>query len=106
MINTIFFLFALFPVVLGLGFILKPRKIKRIQAWFRKKMERCEMRLFKAHKRVGALFMLFGFLMVYTYFQPIWIYNMFVIGRIVMGVLFPDAFQEVQQVDATPMVCI
>ncbi len=106
MINTLFLLFALGPIVLGLGFILKPRKMKKIQAWFRKKMERFEMKLFKAHKKVGTCFVLMGFLMVYTYFQPIWIYHMFLVARIVMGVLFPGAFEQVQQVEATPMVCI
>jgi hypothetical protein len=106
MINTLFFVFAIFPIAVGMGFILKPRKMKRIQAWFRKRMERFENSLFKAHKKVGLVFVLMGMLMVYTYFQPVWVYNMFVAARLVMGVLFPDMMQNFQQVEATPMVCI
>lgn len=106
MINTLFFGIALFPILLGLGFILKPRKMKKIQAWFRKKLERFELFIFKSHKKVGVGFVLMGLLMVYTYFQPVWIYNMFMIARVVMGVVFPDMMDQVQQVEATPMVCI
>jgi hypothetical protein len=106
MINTIFFGMALFPILLGLAFILKPRKMKKIQAWFRKKLERFEMAVFKAHKKVGVCFVLVGVVMVYTYFQPVWIYNMFLIARVVMGMVFPEMMDQVQQVEATPMVCI
>ena len=106
MINTVFFIVALTPIVVGLGFLLKPRKMKKLQAWFRKRMEKFEVLLFKSHKKVGVAFVLMGMVMVYTYFQPIWVYNMFVAARVVMGVFFPEMMPEFQPVEATPMVCI
>ena len=106
MINTLFFIMALSPMIAGLGFILKPRKMKKMQSWFRKKMERFETVLFKAHKKVGVAFVLLGMVMVYTYFQPIWVYNMFVAAQVVMGVFFPDMMPDFQPVEATPMICI
>lgn len=106
MINTLFLVAGLIPMGIGLGYILKPRKMKRMQAWYRKKLERLEIRTFKAHRKVGLAFMALGTLMLFTYFQPVWIYNMFIAARIVMGVLFPEVFQEFQPVQAIPMVCI
>lgn len=106
MISTLFLVMALIPMSLGLGFILAPRKMKKTQAWFRKRLEKVEVRFYKAHRKVGLGFLGLGCLMLFTYFQPIWIYNMFVAARIVMGVLFPETFQEFQQVQAVPMVCI
>ncbi|HSA60417.1 MAG TPA: hypothetical protein VLJ37_12125 [bacterium] len=106
MISTLFLVIALFPVMIGLGYILTPRKMKKIQAWFRKRLEKVEVRFYKAHRKVGLGFLGLGCLMLFTYFQPIWIYNMFVAARIVMGVFFPEAFQEFQPVQAIPMVCI
>jgi len=105
MINTIFLLSSLVPFAVGMGYILKPKKMKKLQAWFRKKIEKFETHVYKRHRVVGLGFVAMGLMMVYTYFQPIWVYNMFVISRVVMGVFFPEMFQ-VQQVDVTPMVCI
>ncbi len=106
MISTLFLVLALIPMSAGLGYILTPRKMKKMQAWFRKKLEKVEARFYKAHRKVGLGFLALGSLMLFTYFQPIWIYNLFVAARIVMGVFFPEAFQDFQPVEAIPMVCI
>lgn len=107
MINTLFFIVALTPIFIGLGFILKPKKMKKMQAWLRKKVEKVENRLLKSHKKVGFAFVFLGMVMVYTYFQPIWVYNMFIAARVVMGVFFPTMMPaDFQPVEATPMVCI
>jgi hypothetical protein len=106
MIHTLFLGLALAPMVIGLGYILKPRMMKKVQAWFRKRMEKVEVRFYKSHRAVGLGFMAMGSLMLFTYFQPIWVYNLFVAARIVMGVFFPEAFQDFQPVEAIPMVCI
>lgn len=105
-INTIFLLSAFVPLTFGLGYLFRPKKVKKFQAGVRKRLEKVENRLYKRHRFFGLCFTTMGLMIVYTYFQPIWIYNMFVIARVVMGVLFPEAFQDVQQVQATPMVCI
>lgn len=105
-INTIFLLSAFVPLILGLGYLFRPKKMKKLQAWFRKKIEKMDTRVYKHRRAMGFGMVSLGLMMIYTYFQPIWIYNMFVIARVVMGVLFPEAFQDVQQVQATPMVCI
>jgi len=91
---------------LGLGYVLAPRKMKKTQAWFRKKLEKIEVRCYKSHRTVGLGFLALGSVMIFTYFQPVWIYNMFVAARMVMGVFFPETFNEFQQVEAVPMVCI
>lgn len=106
MISTLFLVMALVPMAVGLGYILAPRKMKKLQAWFRKRLEKIEVRFYKSHRKVGLGFMALGSLLLFTYFQPIWIYNLFVATRIVMGVFFPEAFQQFQPVEATPMVCI
>jgi uncharacterized protein YjeT (DUF2065 family) len=106
MISTLFLAMALTPMVIGLGYILKPRMMKRAQAWFRKRLEKVEARFYKSHRAVGLGFMALGSLMLFTYFQPVWVYNLFVAARIVMGIFFPETFQEFQQVEAVPMVCI
>ena len=106
MISTFFLVMALIPMTAGLGYILAPRKMKKMQAWFRKRLEKVETRFYKSHRTVGLGFMALGSVMLFTYFQPVWIYNMFIAARIVMGVFFPEAFQEFQPVEATPMVCI
>jgi uncharacterized protein YjeT (DUF2065 family) len=107
MFNTLFFVVAISPIVVGLGYILKPKKMKKVQAWFRKKAEKFENRLLKSHKKVGFAFVALGMVMVYTYFQPIWVYNMVVAARVVIGVFFPEMMPaDFQPVEATPMVCI
>lgn len=106
MINTIFLLSSLIPLTIGLGYLFGPRKVLKIQTWFRKKQARFEKRLFKQHRMVGVGFTLIGLFVVYTYFQPVWIYDMFVVARYVVGLIFPEVFEQVRQVSATPMVCI
>jgi len=107
MFNTLFFIVALTPIIVGLGFILRPKKMKKLQAWSRKKLEKFENRLLKSHKKVGFAFVFLGLAMVYTYFHPVWVYNMFVAARVVIGVFFPEMMPaDFQPVEATPMVCI
>lgn len=106
MINTIFLMSGLFPLAIGVGYFFKPRKILKVQTWFRKKQEKFEKRLYKQHRKVGVCFALLGLFIVYTYFQPIWIYDMFVVARYFVDLLFPEVFEQVRQVSAMPMVCI
>lgn len=106
MIDTIFLLSSLFPLAIGVGYFFKPRKILKIQALFRKRLERFEKRLYKQRRKVGLCFTLLGFFIVYTYFHPVWIYDMFVVARYIVGLVFPEVFEQVRQVSVTPMVCI
>ena len=76
------------------------------RASFRKRLEKIEVRFYKSHRAVGLGFLALGSVMIFTYFQPIWLYNMFVAARIVMGIFFPEVFNDFQQVEAIPMVCI
>lgn len=105
MINSIFLITALIPFFVGIGYLFKPKTMKKVQGWFRKKIDKLDRYAYKRHRFVGFMFTAVGLMMIYTYFQPVWIYNVFVVARVVMSVLFPDVFQ-IQQVDATPMVCI
>lgn len=93
MINTIFLVWGLIPVAMGIGFIFRPRRMLKAQTNFRKRMEKMEKKLFKAHRATGLGFVLVGLILLLTYFHPVWIYNMFLVARVVIGLLFPHLFE-------------
>lgn len=93
MINTIFLFWGMLPVAVGLGFIFRPRKMVRMQTRFRKRMERMEKRFYKAHRATGLGLVLAGLVLLLTYFHPVWIYNMFLVARVVIGLFFPHLFE-------------
>lgn len=106
MINTIFLMSSLIPLAIGAAFFFRPRKVLKIQAKFRKRLEKAEKRLHKEHRKVGLCFGVMGAFIIYTYFQPIWIYSAFYVARVMMGLFFPEMFEPVQQVEALPTVFI
>ncbi len=106
MFNTIFLVSGLTPMVIGIGFLFRPRRMSRLQSRFRKRLERLERRLRRAHRVTGLAFLSVGFVMLLTYFYPVWVFNLFVVVRMVMGVFFPEMFEAIRPVDTTPMVCI
>lgn len=92
MVNTLFLFWGLIPVALGLGFIFRPRKMVRAQAKFRKRMEQLEKKLLKTHRTTGLALVLSGLVLILSYFHPVWIYNVFVVARLIAGLLFPGHF--------------
>lgn len=106
MFNTIFLFGGIFPLVTGVAYLFKPRKMLKIQTWLRKRQERLEKRLYKRHRVVGVCLTLLGLFVVCTCFQPVWIYDMFMIARYFVELMFPQVFEQMQQVSVTPMVCI
>jgi hypothetical protein len=101
--NGLFLLSSVIPLIIGMGYLLKPRKVLRFQARFRKKIEQVEKKMYKYHKRVGAYSLVVSFLMIYTYFRPLWIYHTILIARMIF---FPESFQATQPVKTTPMTCL
>ena len=94
MINTLFLTWGLIPILTGLGLIFRPRTVSRLQTQFRKKMEKMEKRLLKAHRATGLAFLILGSVLILSWFHPIWIYNAFLVVRIALGAFFPELFQK------------
>lgn len=92
MLNTFIFLWGLIPITLGMGFLFRPKKVARAQTRFRKRMEKMERRLFKAHRATGLAFILLGQILLLSWYYPVWIYHAFLLCRIVVGFLFPHLF--------------
>lgn len=93
MIDTIFLFWGLIPLTIGFGLIFRPKAVSKAQVKFRKRIERMEKRFFKAHRETGLSFVLLGVVLILTYFHPVWIYNMFVVARLLAGLFFPHLFQ-------------
>ena len=94
MINTIVLLWGLIPLTIGFSFIFRPKRMLSAQVSFRKRVERFEKRLFKAHRATGLAFVLLGLVLILTWFHPVWIYNMFLLARVVAGLFFPQFFRS------------
>lgn len=105
MTNLFFLLWGLVPVTIGFGFIFRPRRMAKAQVRFRQRMERMEKRFFKANRATGLAFVLLGTIFLLTYFHPVWIYNMFVVARLLAGLFFPELF-ETTVVEVVPTTWI
>ncbi len=105
MIGTLFLMFAAVPFTLGIGYLFRPRKMARIQSRYYKRLERAQKWFIKSHRLVGLGFVSMGFMVILTYFNPVWLYNAILVVRVVSGIFFPQVF-EPTQVEAIPMVCI
>lgn len=93
MANTLFFFWGLIPLTLGFGFIFRPKAVLKAHRAFEKRRGRLEKRLFRAHRATGLAFVLLGLVMFLSWFHPVWIYNLFVMARILVALFFPTAFQ-------------
>jgi fatty acid desaturase len=106
MIDAMMLIWGLIPVTIGFGFIFRPRKMAKAQARFRKRIENFEKKLFKAHRATGLAILLLGVMMVLTWFHPVWIYNLFVVARVLAGLFFPQLFQPSHVAQIIPTVWI
>ena len=103
---SIFALFlGLIPLTLGVGFLFHPRKVIQAQTRFRKRMEKFEKKLYKNYRATGLAFVLLAVIFLLTTFYPVWIFNLFLTTRIVVGLIFPHLFTPVI-VQATSLVYI
>ena len=93
MINTLVLIWGLIPVTIGFGFVFRPKKMVRVQKNFRKRIESFEKKLFKAHRTSGLSFILAGTVLLMSYFYPVWIFNAFLVTRVVVGAFFPHLFE-------------
>ncbi len=92
MTQALFFVWTLIPFSIGLGFLMRPKTMLKLQKKFRKRAESFEKRLFKAHRTTGLAFILVGLVFFLSAFYPVWIFNAFVVARLVTGFLFPHLF--------------
>lgn len=98
MTNLLCLTVGLIPLILGYHYIFKPRKMARVQTRFRKRIEKLEKRLIKAHRVTGLSYVLVGTVLLLTFFHPAWIYNGFLITRLALGFFFPNFFAPLSNV--------
>lgn len=84
--------------MMGLGFVFRPRMMMWLNKAYLARVKRLEKRLFKAHRATGLLMINVGLVILLTYFYPVWIYNCFLITRVVAGVFFPSLFEPARSV--------
>lgn len=106
MIDAVMLVWGLIPVTIGFSFIFRPKKMAKSQARFRRRIENFEKKLFKAHRATGLAFLLLGVVMVLTWFHPVWIYNVFVVVRLLAGLFFPQLFEPTEVATIIPTVWI
>lgn len=81
---------GLLPLMLGIGFIFRPRLMIKLEKGYSKRSKKLQKKLFKANRATGLFLFLIGFVVLLTYFYPIWIYNFFLITRILYLMVFPE----------------
>ena len=106
MVDTLFLMSGFVPLLIGLGLIFRPKKMMRVQAKFRKRMEKFEKQLYKAHRATGLGFLLLAVIILLNYFHPIWIFNLFLVTRLVAGLFFPQFFLQPTTTYIIPTVWI
>lgn len=94
MLNFLFLIWGLVPVGVGVGFLVRPRKMVQAQTRFRKKMEKLEKKLYKSHRSTGLFFVLLGVIFLVVALCPDWVSNAFVALRIFLGLVAPQLFQH------------
>lgn len=80
---------GLLPLMLGIGFIFRPRLMMKLGNGYSKRLKRLQKKLFKAHRATGLFLFLVGFVILLTYFYPVWIYNFFLVTRVLYLMVFP-----------------
>ena len=118
MINTLFFAWGLVPLLMGVSFIIGPKKTVQWQKSLRKKWDKSLrvvgkkfLRRRKAYKTPhspikGWAFVLLGTIFMTTLFQPQWLYNALFLARAVTYAIFPDFFQIQSPIQEVRVMCI
>ncbi|MBI4196295.1 MAG: hypothetical protein HY539_00575 [Deltaproteobacteria bacterium] len=91
--SILFLSCGFFPVLLGIGFIFKPKLMVRMEKAYTRQTQKLQRRLFKAHRATGLFFVLIGTVLTLSLFHPIWIYHCFLITRVIAGMIFPSLFE-------------
>ncbi len=99
--NTLILTWGLLPMFLGIGFVFKPELIARLEKAYAKQARRFQTRFFKAHRATGLGLILASVVILLSWFYPVWIFNCFLIARVVVGALFPSHFPPLQ---GTPII--
>ncbi len=93
-------------MVFGLGFIFRPKSVARLAKSYHSRAQRVQKKLIKANRATGLFFILIGQVLLLSWFHPVWIYNCFVVARVIAGVLFPSMFVPAQTAAVIPTVWI
>lgn len=106
MLNSFVLMIGFIPLLTGLGLIFRPKQVAKAQVKFRKRMEKFEKRFFKAHRSAGLGFILGSLVFLMSYFHPVWIFNSFLVVRLVSGLFFPQLYQHTNAVKIVPTMWI
>ena len=83
---------------LGFGFLFRPRQMARLHRAYAARIRRLQGRFVKAHRATGLLFLNASAVILLTWFYPVWIFNCFLIARVVAGAVFPSHFAPLHNV--------
>ncbi|MBI2081990.1 MAG: hypothetical protein HYT76_00325 [Deltaproteobacteria bacterium] len=81
---------GLLPLTWGMGLIFHPRWTLKLQKKYAKLPKRLQKKISKAHRASGLFLFLVGFVILLTYFYPVWIYNFFLVTRVLYLMVFPE----------------
>ena len=104
--DAIILTWGLLPMMLGLGFIFRPRSIAKLERAYAKRAVQLQKRAFKAHRATGLALLLASTVMLLSWFYPVWIFNCFLITRYVAGFIFPAHFETLQTAQVIPTTWI
>lgn len=104
MIDALFLAWGLVPLTIGFGFIFSPKMVLKAHKKFEKRRQAMTKKFFKAHRATGLAFVLLGVVMLLTWLHPVWIYNLFILARIVTTLVSGGALQH--QASVIPTVWI
>lgn len=91
--DTVFLFWGLAPLLMGIGFIFRPNFMVRLEGAYSRRMKMIQGKFFKAHRATGLFFVLVGAVLLLSYFYPVWIYDCFLIARVIAGAVLPQLFE-------------
>lgn len=106
MINALLLSWGILPLAMGFGFLFRPRLMMRLEKSYARQAQRFQKRFFKAHRATGLFLILVGFVMILSIVYPVWIFNGFLLARLIAGALFPQMFIPTQTAIVIPTVWI
>ena len=89
MIKIFCLIVGLVPIIFGYYYLFKPRKMARLQTKFRKRLEKAEKRLIRAHRVTGLAYVLAGTLIIMFFVHPLFFYNIGFVYGFLSQYIFP-----------------
>lgn len=83
---------GLTPLLLGIGFIFRPRLMASLEKVYATRARSVQKRLFKAHRATGLFLVLTGMILLLSFFDPAWFYRFCYMAGYMAGMMFPGLF--------------